>query len=84
MGGVEPGGALVVEVGEGAPFQLVLADERPLGVEPALAQLVQPSRRLRDGVDEGAVGGFIAGWPGEGERLEAPLVCVTKATFLLP
>ena len=44
----QPGGAGVVEVGEGPLLQLGFARVRR--VEPLLAQLVQLARRIRDGV----------------------------------
>lgn len=73
----EPGGALVVEVGEGALLELGL---RGVGrVEPVVAELDEVAGGGGDGLDEGRVGfgGFRAGWPGEWEGVEGRVWCVT-------
>ncbi|MEZ4523592.1 MAG: hypothetical protein R3A46_18395 [Thermomicrobiales bacterium] len=63
VGVVEPGGTVAVEVGQGAFLELGVAGV--FGVEPVLAQLVQPFCRRRD------VLALLFGWPGNREGLEA-------------
>jgi len=70
VGLVEPSGAGVVEVGQGAFFEFGFGcavgacPERSRGIEPVLAQLVQPLRRRRDGLT------LLVSWPGKGEGLK--------------
>ena len=52
VGDVEPCGALVVEVGEGALLELRFADAVGWRVEPALAQVVELACGPGDGRDE--------------------------------
>ena len=65
MGVVEPGGTLVVELGEGAGFQVFGGD---IGrVEPGVAEPDEGAGGFGDGADDEGVGlgGFGAGWVGE-------------------
>ena len=67
VGQIEPGWALVVQVGERALLQLGLG--RVLRVEPAVALLDQFAGGLSDGFDARVAGRFAARQPGEGEGL---------------
>jgi hypothetical protein len=72
---LEPGGALIVEVGEGALLEFGL--RRALGVEPVAALVVDVSDGVGDGLDAGIVDRLLAGNDAaEGRRLAAPVfVC---------
>ena len=84
VGEVAPGGALVVEVGEGAFLQFFFGGT--FGVEPALALFVEFLGRGGDDLDlrnrvSGICGGFVAGGPGKGEGFEAGGGGVAKTAF---
>ena len=82
----EPGGTLVIEVGEGALLQVGFGERIALsvfGVEPAIAKADEFSRGVGDSADDGGVGfgGFGAGWVGEGEGVEGGIGRVTEAAL---
>ena len=65
----EPGGVLVVEVGEGAFFEVGFGGAG--GIEPGAAFFVQPFGCGCDGDHTWVVDGFSAGRPWEWESFEA-------------
>ena len=79
----EPGGTLVVEVGEGALFQIFGGDVGR--VEPGVAEADEFAGGFGDGADDGGVGfgGFGAGRVGEGEGHEGGIRCIAWAAFQL-
>ncbi len=65
MGGGQPGGAGVVEVGQGALFQVGLGGVGR--VEPGFAQVVQGVGGVGDGVQARVAPRFLAGGQGRGK-----------------
>jgi hypothetical protein len=61
---IQPGGALVVEVGQRALFEVGFAHAGR--VEPGVTPGDEFPGGLGDGLDAGVVLGFVAGGPGEG------------------
>src|ERR1035441_7697543 len=79
----EPGGALVVEVGQGAFLEVFRGGGGR--VEPGVAEADERAGGVCDGFDEGrfGFGGFSAGWPGEGEGVEGGVRRVARAALEL-